>query len=160
VDNNQYAKDSVFKTVTGNGLKTTQDSDNWFHITVMLKYGIGDNTKEISDFIKTCDACGWYLADCIYYDINDTETELKVTKAPEFQNQELLKTPTKLDFRAKFNKEYKQTSLPRFLYHVTPTRLVDKIIRQGLTPRNNGRIAHHPERVYCFWIIRIILKKL
>ena len=34
--------------------------------------------------------------------------------------------------------------MPPHVYHL------DKILKQGITPRNNGRIASHPERVYLF----------
>lgn len=57
---------------------------------------------------------------------------------------------TLFKFRAKFNAEYKNTSIPEYLYHIAPLRVVNKIKSQGLTPRDNGRIASHPERVYLF----------
>ena len=61
-----------------------------------------------------------------------------------------LDTPLFLTFRAKFNAEYKKTSVPRYLYHIAPVRVLNKIRKQGLTPRSNGRISSHPDRVYLF----------
>jgi hypothetical protein len=34
------------------------------------------------------------------------------------------------------------------LYHVAPKAAVQKILRQGLTPRSKSKITYHPERVY------------
>lgn len=131
-------------------VKTTNDTDNWYSFSLMFKYGVQDNGKIVNDMIKTCDACGWYLADGVYFLRNGFEENIDVKGLVDLFNDEKVNTPLKLDFRAKFNVEYKKDSLPPYLYHICPLSVSDKILKQGLTPRNNGRIAAHPERVYLF----------
>lgn len=148
---NDSPMQSTMETTPRN-CKTTRDSDKWYHIGIYFKFGIKDNVKTINDIIHTCDACGWFLSDCTYYLRNGMTQNINVknNKSVNFNDEELKNTPFKILFRAKFNAEYKPQTVPPFLYHICPLRVVDKILMQGLTPRNNGRIASHPERVYLF----------
>ena len=132
--------------------KKVEDTDNWYFFTLELKNGIGNNAEIINDIIHDCDACGWYLSEGKYYLRNGLKQEIQVKNCNSlnFNDEKLLKEPLVLTFRAKFNAEYKKASVPRYLYHIAPTRVLDKILKQGITPRNNGRIASHPERVYLF----------
>lgn len=135
-----------------NNSNTTRDNDNWYKITLYFKYGVKDNADIVYDIVHTCDSCGWYLSDCTYYTRDGIEQNINVKndKTVDFYDEKLKNIPVSIVFRAKFNAEYKTKSLPPYLYHVCPSRVVDKILQQGLTPRNNGRIASHPERVYLF----------
>lgn len=132
--------------------KTTRDSNAWYHIGLYFKFGIKDNVNIVDDIIHTCDACGWFLSDVTYYHRNGfvQNIDVKNEKTVNFKDEQLKNTPVKIMFRAKFNAEYKPKSVPAFLYHVCPTRVVDKILRQGLKPMNKNRIASHPKRVYLF----------
>ena len=135
-----------------NNSSTTRDNDNWYNISIYFQFGVKDNADIVYNIIHTCDACGWFLSDCTYYTRNGMEQNINVKndKSVDFYDEKLKSIPVKIVFRAKFNAEYKQKSIPPYLYHICPTRVVNKILRQGLTPRNNGRIASHPERVYLF----------
>lgn len=149
-DDNRMSKNmlSPFK----NNSQTTRDDDNWYNLSIYFQFGVNDNADIVYDIIHTCDACGWFLSDCTYYTRNGMEQNINVTndKSVDVYDENLKKIPVKIVFRAKFNAEYKPKSIPPYLYHICPTRVVDKILQQGLTPRNHGRIASHPERVYCF----------
>lgn len=142
---------NIFAPLTGQ-YKKTEDTDNWYFFTLEFKYGIKDNQNIVEDIIHTCDACGWYLADGRYYLRNGLRQEIKLKNRDtiNFNDEKLLNNALVLTFRAKFNAEYKYSSVPRFLYHIAPLRVLKKIQKQGLTPRNNGRISSHPERVYLF----------
>lgn len=134
-----------------NKMKTTEN-DNWFYFYLYFQNGINNNGSVVNDIIHTCDACGWYLAECVYFIRNGLEQTMKVMNKENFNpnNKMLSKTPLRITFRAKFNAEYKESSIKQYLYHIAPLRVLDKIKKQGLTPRANGRIASHPERVYLF----------
>lgn len=54
------------------------------------------------------------------------------------------------DIFISFRKNDKTTQESENWYHVCLLRVVSKILKQGLAPRNNGRIASHTERVYLF----------
>lgn len=135
-----------------NNSKTTRDDDNWYKISIYFKFGVKDNSKIVYDIIHTCDACGWFLSDVTYYHRNGfvQNIDVKNENTVDFNDDKLKNTPVNIIFRAKFNAEYKPKSVPAFLYHVCPTRVVDKILRQGLKPMNKNRIASHPKRVYLF----------
>ena len=148
----EHLNDNREEVRSNNDRKTTRDSNAWYHIGLYFQFGVKDNADIVYDIIHTCDACGWFLSDCTYFTRNGMEQNINVKndKSVDFYDEKLKKTPVKLLFRAKFNAEYKPKSVPEFLYHICPTRVVNKILQQGLTPRNNGRIASHPERVYLF----------
>ena len=145
MSNNMFA---AFKMNT----KTTRETDNWYFFSLYFSKGVQGYSNMVSDIVHTCDACGWFLSDVTYFTREGFEQKisLKNNKAFSLNDENLINCPIKLIFRAKFNAEYKPKSVPAFLYHICPTRVVDRILRQGLTPRNNGRIASHPERVYLF----------
>lgn len=148
----EHLNDNREEVHSNNDRKTTRDSNAWYHIGLYFQFGVKDNADIVYDIIRTCNACGWFLSDCTYFTRNGMEQNINVKndKSVDFYDEKLKKTPVKLLFRAKFNAEYKPKSVPEFLYHICPTRVVNKILQQGLTPRNNGRIASHPERVYLF----------
>lgn len=153
VDFNRNAKDNFIQTLSpSNSFKTTQDTDNWFKIEVYFSKGIRDNKNLPNEISKICEACGWFFTHFLYYKRNTETYELNpiVTKTIDYNNEWLMEQPIQMFFRAKFNAEYKEKSVPNFLFHIAPVRVLDKIKKQGLTPRANGRQEMHPERVYCY----------
>lgn len=126
-------------------LNTTQDSDNWMKFDITFKSGYRDNADIVNDIIHTCDSCGWFYAG---YECYHNGFEFK-NSIPTNDENCRLKT-FKMYFRAKFNVQYKNTSLPRYLYHICPIYALDKILRQGLKPLSKKRQETHPERVYLY----------
>ena len=53
-------------------------------------------------------------------------------------------------FRPKFDQKVKENGIPNECFHICPTKLVNKILKQGLHPKDYGRKSNHPERVYLF----------
>lgn len=51
-------------------------------------------------------------------------------------------------FRPKFDQKVNVNGIPNTCYHITPTRLVNKILSQGLKPKDYGRTSNHTERVF------------
>ena len=41
-----------------------------------------------------------------------------------------------------------EVKVPKKLYHASPIRLKDKILKIGLTPKSGSKISNHPERIY------------
>ena len=56
--------------------------------------------------------------------------------------------PFAVGFEAKFDIELYKDKIPKKLYHITPTKNIEKIKKIGLTPRSGSKIASHPERIY------------
>ena len=41
-----------------------------------------------------------------------------------------------------------QVEIPETLYHASPIRFKDKIVKFGLTPKTGNKLSNHPERIY------------
>jgi hypothetical protein len=41
-----------------------------------------------------------------------------------------------------------EVEIPNILYHASPIRLKDKILKWGLTPKSGSKLSNHPERIY------------
>lgn len=41
-----------------------------------------------------------------------------------------------------------EVEIPENLYHASPIRFKDKIVKFGLTPKTGNKISNHPERIY------------
>lgn len=41
-----------------------------------------------------------------------------------------------------------QVEIPETLYHASPIRFKDKIVKSGLTPKTGNKLSNHPERIY------------
>ena len=41
-----------------------------------------------------------------------------------------------------------EVEIPESLYHASPIRFKDKIIKFGLTPKTGNKLSNHPERIY------------
>lgn len=142
------------------GRKAT-DNDNWFYFYLYFQNGINDNADIVKDIIHTCDACGWYLSECVYFVRNGFEQDMKVVNQKNFNpnDETMAKIPLRITFRAKFNANCKDASIKQYLYHIAPLRVLDKIKRQGITPRANGRIVSHPN-VYIYLLIFLTIGKI
>jgi hypothetical protein len=53
--------------------------------------------------------------------------------------------PIAFILEAKYDYEVK---IPENLYHASPIRFKDKIIKLGLTPKSGNKLSNHPERIY------------
>ena len=41
-----------------------------------------------------------------------------------------------------------QVEIPETLYHASPIKFKDKILKYGLTPKTGNKLSNHPERIY------------
>lgn len=125
-------------------VKSTKDYNRLIEIVIYFKKGlhcIDENT--LNDIIHTCESCGWMFASL---QNSYTLEEYKNVTDFDFTSTQ----PHNMYFRPKFDQEVKQNGIPNKCYHICPTRLVDKILKQGLHPKDYGRTSNHPERVYLF----------
>jgi len=52
-----------------------------------------------------------------------------------------------VEFKPKFGFEI-VNKIPKKLYHVSPTKYDEKILRQGLKPMSGGKVDDYPDRIY------------
>lgn len=129
---------------TNKPVNTTNDYNRLIEISIHFKFGLQYISKEIlNDIIHSCEACGW-----LFTSIQDMYTlqEYKNIEECDFK----VKHSFNMYFRPKFDQQVKENGIPNYCYHICPTRLVDKILKQGLHPKDYGRTSNHPERVYLF----------
>ena len=41
-----------------------------------------------------------------------------------------------------------QVEIPKILYHASPLKFKDKILKIGLTPKSGSKLSYHPDRIY------------
>jgi hypothetical protein len=104
----------------------------------------------IERVLQIVTTCGWFVAmttahnnrglDVSKNNVQDILPHI-TTFAPNTQIQ--------LIIEAKYGVDVTQRMLRQpWLFHVTPTQSVDKILKIGLTPKTRAKLAAHPERIY------------
>lgn len=100
-----------------------EDVGDYVQIDITVK-NTEDEVGRIKNFLKFC---GWYKAT----EESDGDKVSLIFEKEHMKDEEAVK-----DFNA--------------AYHVTSYKKVEKILRQGLTPKHNDRLGYHPSRVYLF----------
>lgn len=95
----------------------------------------GDNPNNL---IKTMDTYGWFLSSPL-----NLSQILKANNSIKIQ----LKFEAKFDVDVTHNFSYKK---PLVLGHLTPAVNLDKIMKNGLSPKSNSKLTLHPDRIYFF----------
>lgn len=134
----------LFTTLKQNRGK--EDSDfTQYQLVVNFTKGFNTiNWETLSNYVHLISTCGWYLAQVR----GNFGIESELTNELFIQYDT---TPVMLIFEPKYDLEVEKESIPDYCYHITPTRVVNKIKNsRGLTPRDYGKVGNHPERVYLF----------
>lgn len=84
--------------------------------------------------------CGWFISEITCE--NDKIKELENIKV--FFNKKYINMVLEPKFDIKVNVD----DYPEHLYHITQTKNISRIKKQGLTPRNDCKITYHPQRIY------------
>jgi len=109
---------------------------------------INSNFDRIQQIITTC---GWFVSESSiecekYTTVKYHTVDELLSQIPKLVNPVTLKIRIESRYGYNINgiikKKFKQ------VYHLTPTRNVDKILEIGLTPRSQAKINAHPERIY------------
>ena len=94
-------------------------------VIVLLLPRYSSDSDDIERFMK---ACGWRLA----------------TSYPAANNGYFTYVYEK-------DRQEKELTVPRFLYHILPQSKVKKVLKIGLCPRSGNKIGKHIERVYLLY---------
>lgn len=95
-------------------------------VTVII-LTIPNNFKDTEKIKKFFETCGWKNA---------------FTSNSSYENY--------TDYIFEKNKQVSEIKTPQFLYHLTPTSKVKKILANGLTPHSGNKKSDHLERIYFF----------
>lgn len=137
----------IKQQINNKTIVSTKDYNKLAEIYIAFeKYGLTKvNPSILKDIIKTFDVCGWMftsMQDMVCYNEYKNIEECDHTK--KF-------VPYKMYFRPKFDQVVNNNGVPNYCYHITPSRLVNKIVQQGLKPKNYGRTSNHTERVFLYY---------
>lgn len=107
---------------------------------IIISAGRTEYISEIKKIANICNQLGWFIS---HGNIVDSSTYYKYNDPIFFDNQkyeEIIIKP-KFDQKDIFSK-------PTFLYHVTPIKNVEKILKIGLIPKSKNKTSFHPDRIY------------
>lgn len=112
------------------------------------KYSTGTlYDPKISKVIQLANNLGYFPSVVKYELDNKLEQYTQKYQPSTFRDLVVDKQPTYLifSFEAKYDPE---VELPKYVYHITTTKFVDKIKQIGLTPKTLEKRSAHPERIY------------
>lgn len=126
------------------------NTDRDHSMSIFLTYPF--NVEQLKKVMSIADVSGWiFIGAAIRY---GGEAEEQITERnfdALLSKLHLLppKTTIMFNLEAKHGHEINDIQKTHsVLYHITPTKNVEKIMKIGLTPRTQNKIANHPERIY------------
>lgn len=134
-----------FYNIRARRISNSIDNKTIYNIVLYFDSGLHNIGAEYyNNIIHLLDVCGWFPS-IIYVNgkkLNDIDNSYELLK-----NYNM---PFDMICEAKFDVKVDDNDLPDKLYHITNTINLDKINKNGLTPKNKIKVSYHPERVYFF----------
>lgn len=128
----------MFRPTKGNPFDTQEAPYKiWFSFNNKLDKM---NEKEFYDFIRLLDNLGWNFSDTKTEGVNDLD----------YNKLKALNLKLMLAFEPKFDVELDINDIPNELYHITRTSLIDRIKKNGLTPKDSIMPPFYKGRLYLF----------
>lgn len=113
--------------------------------TIWVSWSARDQISDYDKFLQVITNLGWFIS---YIRVDAATGE----KYNESVINRLLQTKQykriQLDLEAKYDIRVDNRRIPKTLYHGTQKKYIERIMRQGLTPRSQEKRAAHPERIY------------
>lgn len=142
--------------------KMEMEKDDWSTEAVFDNDGLAfvlimpsdDDTSLFLDAIdylnSRANVLGWYPASVVVYYGFYNDGHMPIDKAISIIKSDKYDeiTSVRIQYESKFGPEYNKGDLPKYIYHVTDKKYVDKIKKVGLVPRSKKKHSYHPDRVY------------
>ena len=109
-------------------IKTYDDSD------ISIE-GLNDRLKK---YIPLINNLGYFISSAFK---GDDSIEISKLKKEELENI----TCSNIFIEPKY--DY-QVDVPNILYHASPLKYKEKILKNGLTPKSGSKLSYHPDRIY------------
>jgi len=99
-----------------------------------------DDISLLNELEQIMNTCGWF------------STVIKDSKNNNINPDNIYKNNIfKIIYRAKFDINlYDNNKWPEFLYHVIPSKNINKIFKQGLIPKTENKKAKHQDSIHMF----------
>lgn len=153
-----YTQDSVKSFLDKkfkNDIYLQKVSASHFLIKVFLENFDSDKYRNFkTSLIKVDSTYGWIVSNCTLV-INDKVIENKNIEKLE---KDLLKNNLNvidgkfliLQMEIKHSVELSDNELPKVLFHLSPTKYKDKILKRGIIPKSSNNKFDYPDRIYFF----------
>ena len=139
------------KLLLKEGLITSQSKETTIRVLnkkfpelVIKQYDDGDISIEglndsLSKYIPLINNLGYFISSCF---IADDQIDLNLLKNDHIGN---IKADN-IFIEPKYDLEI--TQKPKILYHASPLKFKNKILKNGLTPKSGSKLSVHPDRIY------------
>jgi len=106
---------------------------------------------DLTQLQKTIELLGYYVTSFTWDDLGGPE-HIRYTSASDLIKKVKDRNITyqlTLDVQP-LHRVGQEVSLPKYLYHVTDEKYIEKIRKVGLKPSSTSKMENYPDRVYCF----------
>lgn len=122
---------------------TIRTLKNKFNELEIKKYNDGDISIEYLDnklkkYIPLINNLGYFISSAFVGDDSINVSKMKKEELEEVICSNIFIEP-KYDY---------QVEVPNILYHASPIKFKDKILKKGLTPKSGSKLSYHPDRIY------------
>jgi glycosyltransferase involved in cell wall biosynthesis len=118
----------------------TQNNKNWK--AILCDDLSNDNTLDevpnddrLSKYVPLINNLGYFISSAFIGSDNISFTEKTIG---DIKVDEIFIEP-KYDY---------QVDIPKVLYHTSPLKFKEKILKSGLSPRSGNKLSNHPDRIY------------
>jgi hypothetical protein len=120
------------------GYHYIEDDNNTFTVNF-----IHVTKNDLEQFLQMANNLGWFPSYMVVLDKRGINTEFK----GKWDKNKFNERETYVSFEAKYDEQVVE-NIPKILYHASPSKNADKILKIGLSPRSRSKRGFHPERVY------------
>lgn len=99
---------------------------------------------DLDHIIKSASMLGYYPSTYVNNKDLFSQEKFDVSIVEKILNLDLYQ----IIFQPRFKAPVEDNTLPDYLYHVTPKKYEEKILKKGFDPRSKNKFEAHPERVY------------
>lgn len=160
-ENSEYADEYIYEymnKIQRNGLipinegliysqpieTTIRILENKFNELKIKKYDDGDISIErlndkLEKYLPLINNLGYFISSA-FTSNNDS---IDISKLKKGELEEL--TCSNIFIEPKYDH---RVEIPNILYHVSPLKFKDKILKNGLTPKSGSKLSYHPDRIY------------
>jgi hypothetical protein len=127
---------------------------NAFSLRFLFSENKSKAKQEINNILQITNNLGWFPSFISSYSddqhFKKDKWDSKFAAFDNFISERFLNIL--FSFEAKY--DIVVDKYPRVLYHVCPANSINKILKNGLSPKSRSKKAFHPERVYLFFHIQ------
>lgn len=99
--------------------------------------------NDLERFLQMVNNLGWFPSHMSVVNKNRTDVDFQ----GKWDKNKFSEGETYVTFEAKYDEQVVE-NIPKILYHASPSKNADKILKIGLSPRSRSKKSFHPERVY------------